>query len=113
MVFAKPGESQQQFGGKCPDGWVVMLYQRPDEGIYIASQDGSWSVSSPTLEDEIEKTQQEFDLKINAMNQAWLAASVRGGPNEISKKESITNEIAYLKQEHEMNITEILSRHGV
>ena len=113
MIFAKPGESQQQIGGECPDGWVVMLHQRPDEGGYIASNDGSWSVFSPTLEDEIEKAQREFDLKINTMNQAWLAASVRGGQNEISKKESITNEIAYLKQEHEMNIAEILSRHGV
>ena len=113
MVFAQPGESQQQFGGQCPIGWVVMLCPRPDEGVYIASNDGSWSVFSPTLEDEIEKAQQEFDLKINTMNQAWLAASVRGGPNEISKKESIANEIAYLKQEHEMNIAEILSRHGV
>lgn len=113
MIFAKPGESQQQIGGQCPLGWVEMLYARPDEGVYIANQDGSWNIFSPTMEEEIEKAQQEFDSKINIMNQAWLAASVRGGQNEISKKESITNEIVYLKQEHEMNISEILSRHGV
>ena len=112
MVFAKPGESQQQIGGECPDGWVVMLHQRPNEGVYIASNDGSWSVFSPTLEDEIEKAQREFDLKINTMNQAWLAATVMGGQNEIAKKESIANGIAYLKKEHSVKISEILERHG-
>lgn len=42
QVFAMPGESLQQVGGDCPDGWVVMQEQRPDVG-FVAQADGSWS----------------------------------------------------------------------
>lgn len=41
QVFAMPGESLQQIGGDCPEGWVVMNDQRPDVGS-IARADGTW-----------------------------------------------------------------------
>lgn len=41
QVFAMPGESLQQIGGDCPEGWVVMNDQRPDVGC-IARADGTW-----------------------------------------------------------------------
>jgi hypothetical protein len=47
-VFAKAGESLQQVGGECPDGWVVMQEQRPGPD-FVAQADGSWSASqAPT-----------------------------------------------------------------
>ena len=36
-----PGESLQQVGGDCPEGWVVMQEQRPEVGL-VALADGSW-----------------------------------------------------------------------
>lgn len=41
QVFAIVGESLQQVGGECPEGWVVMREQRPDVGS-IALADGTW-----------------------------------------------------------------------
>lgn len=41
QVFAMPGESLQQVGGDCPEGWVVMQEQRPGIG-HIAQADGTW-----------------------------------------------------------------------
>ena len=40
-VYAQPGQSMQQVGGDCPDGWVVMTGQRP-EGDYVANEAGEW-----------------------------------------------------------------------
>mgnify|MGYP000939231133 CR=1 FL=1 len=42
QVFAKPGESLQQVGGDCPEGWVVMEGQRPDV-TSAAQADGTWA----------------------------------------------------------------------
>ena len=42
QVFAMPGESLQQVGGDCPEGWVVMQEQRPEVGL-VAQADGSWA----------------------------------------------------------------------
>ncbi len=41
QVFAMPGDSLQQVGGDCPEGWVVMREQRPEVDS-IAQADGSW-----------------------------------------------------------------------
>nr|WP_315539520.1 hypothetical protein [uncultured Comamonas sp.] len=42
QVFAMPGESLQQVGGDCPEGWVIMEGQRPSIG-HIAQADGTWA----------------------------------------------------------------------
>lgn len=41
-VFAKLGDSFQQVGGNCPEGWIVMQGQRPSIG-HIAQADGTWA----------------------------------------------------------------------
>ena len=41
-VFAHPGDSTQQVGGACPEGWVQMNAQRPDDKS-IARADGLWA----------------------------------------------------------------------
>lgn len=40
-VFAEVGQSLQQVGGECPDGWIVMQGQRP-EAYMLAQADGTW-----------------------------------------------------------------------
>lgn len=46
QVFAEVGQSLQQVGGDCPDGWVEMQGQRPDVG-YVANADGTWAAPAP------------------------------------------------------------------
>lgn len=41
-VFAEVGQSLQQIGGDCPDGWIEMSEPRPHSD-YVASADGNWT----------------------------------------------------------------------
>ncbi|MFZ7321228.1 hypothetical protein [Comamonas jiangduensis] len=45
-VFAEVGQSLQQIGGDCPDGWIEMSEQRPDASS-IAQADGTWASPPP------------------------------------------------------------------
>ena len=54
-VYAVPGTADQQIGGKCPDGGVMMSGPRPEDvrdvsGVvtetWVASQQGSWEKKS-------------------------------------------------------------------
>ncbi|MFH7526472.1 hypothetical protein AB2J22_13535 [Aeromonas sp. A5] len=51
MVFAKPGDGAQQFGGECPKGWVGMNSERPAGDGWVASSNGEWIKHQPTAED--------------------------------------------------------------
>lgn len=42
-VYAIPGQSIQQIGGTCPDGWVSMQEERPGPE-HIAQADGTWVI---------------------------------------------------------------------
>ncbi len=48
QVFAIVGESLQQVGGDCPEGWVVMQEQRPDVGS-VARADGTWGAGAQAV----------------------------------------------------------------
>lgn len=82
QVFAIAGESQQQVGGECPVGWVVMLNQRP--GIYsLANTDGTWSESiEPPKVYSCTKSQGEFAL-------LDLGSPVEGHPSFLHWVESL------------------------
>ncbi|SDJ57258.1 hypothetical protein [Pseudomonas abietaniphila] len=48
-VFAEVGGNQQQIGGDCPEGWIVMTDARPDGEDtldYVARSDGTWVIDS-------------------------------------------------------------------
>lgn len=47
-VFAMVGDSFQQVGGTCPDGWVEMVGQRPGNH-HTAQADGTWLAPTPEL----------------------------------------------------------------
>lgn len=40
-VFAEIGQSLQQIGGTCPDGWIEMSEQRPN-AHFVATESGEW-----------------------------------------------------------------------
>lgn len=46
QVFGEIGNSLQQLGGACPDGWIVMKGRRP-ENQHVAQADGSWADPPP------------------------------------------------------------------
>lgn len=48
QVYAEAGSSFQQFGGSCPDGWIVMQGERPSPD-HVAQEDGSWVVPPPAV----------------------------------------------------------------
>lgn len=46
-VYAKVGENFQQVGGECPEGFILMVGPRPEDGDatdYIALEDGTWTI---------------------------------------------------------------------
>ncbi|MDD4599610.1 hypothetical protein SDC9_04128 [bioreactor metagenome] len=48
MIYAKVGESFQQVGGSCPDGFIEMQSERP--GVdYVAKDDGTWGKVEPEV----------------------------------------------------------------
>ncbi|MGL4868781.1 MAG: hypothetical protein ACRC48_00960 [Aeromonas veronii] len=51
MIFAKPGDDLQQFGGATPDGWIEMKSERPDGGGWVAGNNGEWIKNQPTADD--------------------------------------------------------------
>lgn len=91
QVFAKPGESLQQVGGECPDGWVVMNGQRPDIKS-VATEDGIWEY--PTEE----TTNAERDRAKNVLNPLRDTFLNRlSGIAMFSEDASIKNECASLR----------------
>ncbi|MGL5582281.1 MAG: hypothetical protein ACRDCE_15155 [Cetobacterium sp.] len=62
-IYAKPGESLQQFGGTCPSGWIEMKSERPidPDKHYIARLDGTWVV--------------DFSINLEKRRQAYIAES--------------------------------------
>ena len=53
-VFAEVGQSLQQIGGDCPDGWIEMSEQRPN-AHFVAQADGTWAMPAMDVDDERER----------------------------------------------------------
>lgn len=77
QVFAQPGESLQQVGGECPDGWVTMDSHRP-EPQYVAAADGAWIArpSMPSTEYPRFVGNQKLDLFTPAEQLAVVTATM-------------------------------------
>lgn len=48
-VYAEVGDSFQQVGGRCPDGYIEMIGERPTPN-HVAQADGSWIEKIPVPE---------------------------------------------------------------
>lgn len=66
QVCAEVGESLQQVGGTCPEGWIVMQGERPTPE-HVAQADGSWGVPVLTTEQIAAQIRAERDAKIEAV----------------------------------------------
>lgn len=64
-IYAKPGESLQQFGGTCPSGWIEMNSERPNDPDthYVARLGGTWGV--------------DYSMNSEKRHQAYLKESDR------------------------------------
>ena len=50
-IYAKIGDSLQQIGGYCPDGFIVMQAERPGTE-YVAKEDGTWIKITTVVDNE-------------------------------------------------------------
>lgn len=65
-VYARVGESLQQIGGDCPEGWVVMTGERPTPD-HTASPEGSWELT-------VDRVRQRLTAENNAAYEAAIGA---------------------------------------
>ncbi len=70
MIYAKVGESLQQIGGNCPDGFISMKTERP-EADYIAAADGTWKKQTAVVAAE------PIDPSLLAIAEALAAQETR------------------------------------
>ena len=69
IIYAKVGESLQQFGGECPTDWIEMQGERPTPE-HIANNDGTWILPAPKQEEheQIDSTMLDMAETIVALN---------------------------------------------
>ena len=87
QVFAKPGESLQQVGGECPEGWVVMQEQRPEVG-FVALADGSWAEPPQPVPASCTRRQGLRALLDFGIKRADIEAQIAAIENEIEREEA-------------------------
>lgn len=89
MIYAKPGDSAQQFGGSRPDGWVDMAGPRPDGEGWVASLDGEWIIPTPTVSDKLNKAIAAYDSDVAQLNVNLSGALLADGAPMDSRIASI------------------------
>ena len=89
MVFAKPGESQQQLGGCRPDGWVIMHSSRPDGVGWVAGSTGIWVQYTPSQSEMLLNLATEYNNNINELCSVMVSALLKGGAVMDSKFNTI------------------------
>ncbi len=74
-IYAKVGDSFCQIGGTMPEGFIVMQDYRPEEGEWIASEDGTWIQGIPVQSKiyQLKKSLVELDEKSIRAIRAKLA----------------------------------------
>lgn len=87
QVFAMPGESLQQVGGDCPEGWMVMQEQRPDVG-FVALADGSWAEPPPPVPASCTRRQGLRALLVFGFKRADIEAQIAAIEDETEREEA-------------------------
>lgn len=87
QVFAMPGESLQQVGGDCPEGWVVMQEQRPDVG-FVAQADGSWAEPPQPIPASCTRRQGLRALLVFGFKRADIEAQIAAIEDETEREEA-------------------------
>lgn len=89
MVFAKLGESLQQIGGRCPDGWIEMESERPVGGGLVAGTNGTWVQYTPSQSEMLVNLATEYNNDINELCSGMVSALLKDGAVMDSKLNTI------------------------
>ena len=81
MVFAKQGDSQQQFGGSCPLDWIEMASPRPDGDGWVAGENGEWIIPTPTMNDKLNKALAAYNADVELFSSQLSGALLADGAN--------------------------------
>ena len=98
-VFAKVGDSMQQIGGSCPDGFISMKTERP-ESDYIAAADGIWeklTIQEPTPAEKIAALDAVYQPQFTALAQGAGLATLDGNEATLA---NIKEDYVVLKTEY-------------
>ena len=74
-IYAQIGSSSQQVGGDCPNGWIVMVSERPSPE-HVAKADGAWEVPVPapkTVFSSLEYLSKFTDAEYTAVRSGSMA----------------------------------------
>lgn len=108
MIYAKPGESAQQFGGTCPDGWVEMQSERP-EGNYVASETGGWVIPTPTTAELFKILTDKYESDSAYYRDRMSAALLNDGAGMEAKYAQIRTSFAAVKAQYLADKAALLS----
>ena len=89
MVFAKTGDSQQQFGGSCPLDWIEMASPRPDGDGWVASENGEWIIHTPTMNGKLNKALAAYNADVELFSSQLSGALLADGANMDSRIASV------------------------
>lgn len=82
-----PGESLQQVGGGCPEGWVVMQEQRPEVGL-VAQADGTWIEPPPPVPASCTRRQGLRALLVFGVKRADIETQIAAIEDETEREEA-------------------------
>ena len=57
---------------------VLMKSGRPNEGEYIANENGEWVVPEPTMKEKLEALDQQYNAEVSRLGNEFNAAQLRG-----------------------------------
>lgn len=77
QVFAQVGQSLQVVGGECPEGFIPMVEQRPDNDS-VAQADGTWALLPDARDYKHFTGLAKLDLFTNDEQEAVIAAGLSG-----------------------------------
>lgn len=106
MIYAKPGESAQQFGGTCHDGWVQMQGERP-EGNYVASEDGQWIIKQQTKNELLAVELEKYNIDLQTLRNQITTIDLNGGSDMELKKDRVRASMATRKAAYIASINSI------
>lgn len=89
MVFAKTGDSQQQFGGSCPLDWIEMTSPRPDGDGWVAGENGKWIIPTLTMNDKFNKALAAYNADVELLSSQLSGALLADGANMDSRIASV------------------------
>lgn len=106
MIYAKPGESAQQFGGTCPDGWVQMQSERP-EGNYVASETGEWVTPVKTMNEKLNDAIASYNADVEFLKSRLSGSSLVDGASQTARDAQIRADFNTRKSEYLSQIATI------